>query len=323
VSDKGIKYLFNADLNTIKPNFKGTKVVDGRFVDLRSKYRGVFDILRWKLQPNPQKKEKSKENYRVNVIENSNILSLKQDFLCWLGHTTFIIQIDGKKIITDPCLTSPPMLKRYTKLPTRIDEIDPNYILISHGHYDHLDSTTLRYFNNSTALIPLKMSTIVQNINPYIKIQEAGWYQQYSINESFEIYFLPSYHWHQRGIFDRNRVLWGSYIIRSEGYTIYFSGDTAYNTHFKEIGELFDIDIALLPIGSYAPRWFMKHNHMNPEDTLKAFSDLNAKKLIPMHYGTFDLSDEPMGEPERLLRDISDGYNIEFLDIGQPLLVKD
>lgn len=116
-----------------------------------------------------------------------------------------------------------------------------------------------------------------------------------------------------------DKVLWGSYLIKTKNKTIYFAGDTAYSSHFKDISELFDIDIAILPIGAYEPRYFMKNNHMNPEEALQAFKDLKAKEFIPMHFGTFDLSDEPLGEPEAILREIGKDENIIFLNIGDKL----
>jgi len=312
-------YIKNEKLPIIKKDFLGNEIVNNEFVGLKSSDKSIFEILKWKFSINPKRKQKDNESYQLEVLKNSKILNSKDDYICWLGHASFLIQIDGKKIITDPCLTSPPLTTRYTELPFKIEDINPDYLLISHGHYDHLDSDTIKYFHNSTALVPLKMSSIIKNINSTIKIQEAGWFQKYDINEKFQIYFMPSYHWHKRTLIDANQVLWGSYIIKTQYKTIYFAGDTGYNSHFKEIGNLFDIDIALLPIGAYAPRWFMKDNHMNPKDAIQAFSDLKAKELIPMHFGTFDLTDEPMGEPEELIKKFGINENLKFIKIGEKI----
>ena len=195
-------------------------------------------------------------------------------------------------------------------------------MLISHGHFDHLDTNSIKKFNNSMALIPLNMSGIIKDLNPTITTQEAGWYQEYNINEIFQVFFMPSRHWHRRGAFDTNKVLWGSYVIKTKEKTIYFTGDSAYSKHFSDAALFFpSIDIALMPIGAYSPRKIMKNNHMNPEESLQAAKDLKAKLIIPMHFGTFDLSDEPLGEPEKIFRKIGKEENIRFLNIGEKLLL--
>lgn len=109
-------------------------------------------------------------------------------------------------------------------------------------------------------------------------------------------------HWARRGLFDMNKRLWGGFVIQSESATIYFGGDSGYGRHYKEVGELFpETDYFLIGIGAYEPRWFMEANHNSPGDAIKAFQDSGAKMMIPMHFGRFDLSDEPPSEPLRAL----------------------
>lgn len=293
---------------------------NGTFKNLygKSGANSFCDMLKWRFSSNPNKKIKENENYHLKVIENENILNSKEDYICWCGHATFLIQIDGKKILTDPCLTSPPMFKRLTKLPFKIEDIKPDYLIVSHGHFDHLDSDTIKHFKNTTALIPLNMTQTIKDINPKIKTQEAQWFQKYKLEEDFEITFLPAHHWHRRTLSDRDEVLWGSFLVKSKNKSIYFAGDSGYSKHFEDIGKLFaSIDIAILPIGAYSPKWFMQSSHINPQEALKAYKDLNAKEFIPMHFGTFDLTDEPLGEPEQILRKIGKKENIRFLDIGE------
>ena len=321
---KKSKYLKNDKLKIIKTNYKGNLIKDGLFQNLYggSSIHGLWDVLKWRFSINPKQEIKNNEKYKLKVLKNSAIFKEKRDYICWLGHASFLIQIDGKKILTDPCLTSPPFYDRLAELPFNIKEINPDYLLISHGHYDHLDADSIKEFNNAMALVPLNMTPVIKNMNSTIKTQEAGWYQQYDIDEEFEIFFMPSRHWHRRTAFDINETLWGSFVIKSKEKTIYFAGDSGYSKHFKEIGSLFDsIDIALMPIGAYSPRYFMKKNHMNPQDSLMASKDLKAKKIIPMHFGTFDLSDEPLGEPEKIFREIGANENIHFLNIGEKILL--
>jgi len=226
-------------------------------------------------------------------------------------------------LLLDPCLTSPPIIKRQSELPIEIKDLKPDYLLISHGHYDHLDADTIEQFENAECLIPLKMGALIEDMNPALTYQEAGWYQEYNLDEAFKVTFLPAQHWYRRSAFDTNTVLWGSFMIETGEQTLYFSGDTAYGEHFKTISNLFgNIDLAILPIGAYAPRWFMHTNHASPEESVDAFKELNAKKFMPMHYGTFDLSDEPMGEPIELLKaamlnTTNEQDRLAIVDIGE------
>jgi L-ascorbate metabolism protein UlaG (beta-lactamase superfamily) len=215
-------------------------------------------------------------------------------------------------------------MKRKTPLPVDIANIASDYILISHGHYDHLDQRTLAQLQGTslTALVPLKIGPIVHAANPAIQIQEAGWYQQFKTDD-ITITLLPAKHWNRRTLFDFNQTLWGSFLIQTKTHTIYFAGDTGYTGHFKEIAALVGpIDYAILPIGAYEPSFIMQPSHLNPEEALQAFEDLGAKHLIPMHYGTFDLSDEPLGEPIQRLNQLLHERHLEpkviIPDVGDP-----
>jgi L-ascorbate metabolism protein UlaG (beta-lactamase superfamily) len=160
-----------------------------------------------------------------------------------------------------------------------------------------------------------------------IQMQEAGWYQEYKLDKNIRIIFLPAKHWGRRSLTDFNKTLWGSFLIISGNTKIFFAGDSAYDSElYQDIHEIFgEMDICLLPIGSYAPQWFMSKTHMNPEEAVKAFDDLKGRLFIPMHYGTFNMSDEPSGEPIKKLREIaeirSDSGEIAELLIGEKLLM--
>ncbi len=314
------KYYRNQELKNIHSGFSGNEVRDGIFHNLYGQSGGssLWNVLKWRLSKNAQKEVKEQENYALHVIPAHDVLDDKDDFILWLGHASWLIQIDCKRIVTDPCLTSPPFVQRRTRLPIPISAIKPDYLLISHGHYDHLDTDSLEHFGGATALIPLNMTNTIKKTDSSIKCCEAGWYQRYDLAENFQVIFLPAHHWHRRGSSDYNKVLWGSFFIKTETTSIYFGGDSGYSRHFHDIGELLGpMDIAILPIAAYAPRWFMKSSHINPEEALQAFKDLKAKRFIPMHYGTFDLSDEPLGEPEKRLKNIAGKENVSFLNIGE------
>ena len=318
-------HLNNPTLETIKEGYGGNVLKDGKFENLfyRPNDKSLWDVLKWRWSDNPLRDIKNaKSDFRYPLIKNNPELKTDKNFIAWLGHATFLIQIDGKQIITDPVLFDIPMIKRLLPTPIHPKEINPDYTLISHGHYDHLDIQTLEHFPNTTALVPLKFSKLIDSISESMEIQEAGWFQKYSINESFEIYLLPAHHWHSRYGIDRDEILWGSFLIKANGVTIYFAGDTAYSKHFKAINEVFgEIDYALMPVGAYNPRWFMKESHIDPQDSIQAFKELGAKHFIPMHYGTYDLTDEPYDEPIELLKTLGIDIDYTILDIGGVLKI--
>jgi len=135
------------------------------------------------------------------------------------------------------------------------------------------------------------------------------------------ITLVPSIHWSKRTPYDTNKALWGGYVVQNSSHTLYHAGDSAYGEHFKEIGEKFDIDEAFLPIGAYLPEEIMKHNHLNPPEAIRAGGDLRAKTVIPIHYGTFVLSDEPIDEPiewfEKLIRSKTHPFDPRTLRAGE------
>jgi L-ascorbate metabolism protein UlaG (beta-lactamase superfamily) len=147
---------------------------------------------------------------------------------------------------------------------------------------------------------------------PSNEVQIAGWYQKFSLpDENVKIFFLPARHWSRRGLFDTNKRLWGSFVIQSAAATVYFSGDSGFGSHYKELAELFpSIDYFIVGIGAYEPRWFMQPNHNAPEEVVQGFVDSKAKFLIPMHFGRFDLSNEPASEPLRLLNERASELNL-------------
>lgn len=324
-SANDVIYRHNPSLESIDKDMAGSPYKDGIFLnwDLTPGGSPMTDVLKWKLTPNPQAEQKSNEHYQVPVMKNAELLDDRErDFICWLGHASFLIQMGGKRFLTDPCLTAPPLMKRLSELPFPIEAIEPDFLLISHGHYDHLDSDTLKTFKRGTALVPLDMEPLIKDINPNLTVQEAGWNQYYQIDGPFKISFLPAYHWYRRSLLDKNTQLWGSFVLQYKNTTVYFAGDSAYAPHFETIGKRFpDIDYALLPIGAYEPRWMMKNSHMNPIEALQAHEDLGARELIPMHYGTFDLTDEPMSEPEALLKKAAAHHQLRIPAIGEPIWV--
>lgn len=299
MTNKNVVYLKNENLKTIKEGFEGVPFKKGRFLgefesrkgDIKTKYKSITAFIK-----NDLRKELRKEKSTALNIQEKKTLKKEGDFIVWLGHSSFLIQLENKKILTDPCFSTPPLMRRITKAPFKIKDMGHiDYMLISHGHHDHLDTKTIKSAGHfiSNALVPLKMGKLIRRTNRHIKIQEAAWYQKYE-TEDVEVFLMPAHHWHKRTPFDINSVLWGSFVIKGGSKTIYFAGDSGYNTHFKEIAKIFGpIDIAIMPIN---PPYIIGGSHMTHQETILALKELDAKTVIPMHYGTFKLTTESSHE---------------------------
>ena len=312
-------YTENPNLKTILASWIGTPLDDeGRFVNHEFPLRNEFGkALKWMLQKNPKAKVKKNDKWKMEVLQDDLFLSTSEDVIVLLGHSTFFIRLAGKKILIDPIFGKLPFKKRHTKFPISTDKlIGIDYVLVSHAHYDHCDKDSIKLIQkqnpNAKFLTGLNMSNVMGGWIASNEIQEAGWYQQYNLDDTIEICFLPSRHWSNRSIGDQNEYLWGSFVLRSRNKTIYYGGDSGYGQHFKEVGTLFaDIDVALIGAGAYSPRWFMSPNHQDPEHAVQAFNDTGAKMMIPFHYGTFDLSDEPLSETETILKKLNDEHKVD------------
>ena len=262
---------------------------------------------------------------RFPVIYNRTKDFLNKDnCIMWLGHASFYIRLNGVRILIDPHFNNTFPYFRHTSLVT-----DPDYftsidlILISHDHADHCNAASLKklFKNNPEAIIiaGLGMSLLLEKwCERKNKIVCLEWYEKFSYNE-VNIFFVPAQHYSKRIFKPFCRTLWGGFIIESNNdlkCSIYFAGDSGYAGHFKDIGTVFKPDIAIMGIGAYAPEWFMKANHISPKETYKAFIDSGACKLIPMHFQTFNLSNEPMREPLQKLYKIADPDKLAVLKQG-------
>jgi len=254
-------------------------------------------------------------------------LKQKEDFICWLSHASFLVQLGGKRILIDPVFGDIPFYARQIPFPYRTEELGRiDLLLISHVHYDHLDAASIKAIEakGPKAVLPLRMSPLIQKMAPSLQTTELDWYDSCGQGE-VKITLVPAKHWGRRGLFDKNRALWGGFILQHEGTTIYFAGDTAKGEHFTEIGERFDIDDALLPIGAYRPESIMQHNHLDPQEAYEAFERLGAKRMIPMHYGSYRLTDEPLDEPLQWIERIAAEHpgKIRILKVGEVLSIHD
>ncbi|NOX48222.1 MAG: hypothetical protein GXO89_14720 [Chlorobi bacterium] len=322
-------FKINPKLETIKEGWEGNRTIDGQFTNgmIKDKQIVPLDILRWKLSKNPQQEDKKKDNFKLRVLKNNGFVHSKNDMIVWLGHATFFIRLNGVVFITDPVFHNLSFIKRLIGLPCEISDLKSiGFVLLSHGHRDHFDKKSIKQLFTENpkieALIPLNLGGFFKENN--IPFQEAAWYQKYKTRKDVEIFFMPAKHWNRRSLTDFNKNLWGSFVIRSGDKSLFFAGDTSYGEHFKEIGKFFPkLDFCLMPIGAYKPEYLMKQSHLSPYEALQAFKDLGGKTFVPMHYGTFDLADEPIGEPVRIIGKERQNLDIRILDVGEELLLID
>lgn len=249
-----------------------------------------------------------------------------------IGHATFLIQVNGINIITDPVFSS--HAGPFGRVgPKRI--VEPGIAIydlpsidiafISHNHYDHLDKFSVHRLNthkNITFIAPLGVKKTLLKWGVTRPIIELDWWQSHQI-ASLKITATPAQHWSRRGLFDTNKTLWMGGIFESPEKTIFFAGDTGLGHHFLDISTKFpQIDVGLLPIGSYKPRTVMKHQHMSPTDALEAHKMLGTHYLIPIHYDVFPLGKEPfLAAEEELMKESRNlkipNHQIQILKVGQ------
>jgi L-ascorbate metabolism protein UlaG (beta-lactamase superfamily) len=228
----------------------------------------------------------------------------------FVGHSTFLIQTPAGHLLTDPMfgkragpwgLAGP---KRVRRPAIDLDSLPPiTTVLLSHNHYDHCDLPTLRRLAarfDPVVVTPLGNGRLVRSAG-LRRVEELDWWDA-SRESPLPVTLTPAHHFCARGIFDRNRALWGGFVLTASHRRVYFAGDTAYGPFFTEVRRrLGPLDLALLPIGAYEPRWFMRSVHMDPDEAVQAHQDLGGPESIAMHYGTFQLTTEGIDDPLRAL----------------------
>lgn len=226
----------------------------------------------------------------------------------WLGHSCLLINISGYTVLTDPVFTdkvSPIGPTRFnTQLPLKPSDLESvDVVIISHDHYDHLNKDSIQQLSRKTGvfIVPVGVGNRLQGWGvSESKIVELNWWDEYQYKDHLTIAATPAQHFSGRGLFDRNKTLWASWVIHTSERRVFFSGDTGYFQGFKEIGLKYGpFDVAFMECGAYNERW--ANVHMLPEQTVQAFLDLGGAILQPLHWATFNLALHPWYEPvERL-----------------------
>lgn len=288
--------------------------------------KGFLDFVKWRWEK-LFKDIPGIEAYHFQIdTKNHEILktNTEKSTLTWIGHATFLIQFFGMNILTDPQFSdraSPVSWagpKRVVPPGLPIDELpDIDAVIISHDHYDSLDLASVIALSKHninrplTFIVPLGMKAWFDELDlESIRVVELDWTESYTIGD-LKFTAEPVQHWSKRTLIDTNKRLWAAWVIESKGKRIFFTGDTGYAKHFKDIGEKYkNFQLSLIPIGAYEPRWFMKSHHVNPDEAVQIHKDINSEYSVAMHWGTFILTDEPLDEPPAKLEEALNKNNI-------------
>jgi L-ascorbate metabolism protein UlaG (beta-lactamase superfamily) len=230
--------------------------------------------------------------------------------LSFVGHASWLIQTSGLNILIDPVWSTraSPLSwagpKRHNDPGIAFDALPPiDVVLVSHGHYDHLDLATLSKLAarfSPRVITPLGNDVTMRGADSAIKAEAFDWHDRVELGSGIAVTLVPTRHWTARGLFDRNKALWASFVLETPAGKIYIVCDSGYGEgkHFRRVAEAHGpLRLAILPIGAYEPRWFMKDQHMNPSDAVKALADCGAAQALAHHHGTFQLTDEAIDAP--------------------------
>lgn len=289
----------STSVTELSDHFDGSRF----YVPRVSTTRTFSDFLRWRRErravPWPHRLALSHHPPPPPSVEPGRVA------VTMIGHATFLVRTAHAVWITDPVFTShagpfgrlgprrvrPPALS--------VEQVPPlDIVLVSHNHYDHLQPSSLRALNTRGTphiVVPLGLGDFVAR-RGFTRVHELDWWQTTTIG-TVAVTSVPAQHFSARTPWDRNATLWAGYLVRDGSTTVYFCGDSGYGPHFAQIGATARIDVALLPIGAYEPRWFMQPMHVNPEEAVRAHLDLRARSSIAMHFGVFHLTDEGIDAP--------------------------
>ncbi|MBY0409361.1 MAG: MBL fold metallo-hydrolase [Burkholderiaceae bacterium] len=340
----------NEDYNATKKHHRPDGF-QNNYTDATDKSRG--EILKWFWLRQRDGLPKPPEQQTPVVAPDlafvqSNRGKSQEPAITWIGHATTLVQMGGLTILLDPAFServSPVQFagpKRYQPPGIALQDLPHiDLVLISHNHYDHLDTASVKALNLQAGgpplfIVPLgvKKWMVAAGIE---NVQQLDWWDNIPVklpNGGLDVHFTPVQHWSSRGISDRRATLWGGYALFAPDFHLYFSGDTGYSQDFEDTQKHFaarqttmlggGFDIALIAVGAYEPRWFMKEQHVNPQEAVQIHLDLKAKRSIGVHWGTFDLTDESLDQPPKDLAAAREAKGLtpqdfDVIAIGQTL----
>ncbi|XP_043944449.1 N-acyl-phosphatidylethanolamine-hydrolyzing phospholipase D [Protopterus annectens] len=336
-SSRSSRKSFRLDYRIQEDVTKSQKTKDGRFVNPWPTWKPptFCNVLKWAVM------EKNNSNVPSSKEELDRQLPIVEPFfvqksedvgqsgnsmrVTWLGHASVMVEMDEIIILTDPIFSqrASPVgglgPKRFRGPPCTVAQLPKiDAVLISHTHYDHLDYSTVvslneRFGSELRWFVPLGLMDWMQKYGCE-NVIELDWWEENCVpgHDETTFVFTPSQHWCKRTAGDDNKVLWGSWSVLGPWNRFFFAGDTGYCSGFEEIGKRFGpFDLAAIPIGAYEPRWFMKYQHVDPEEAVRIHIDVQAKKSVGIHWGTFALANEHYLDPPEKLKDARERYGLK------------
>lgn len=254
----------------------------------------------------------------ARLVPFNRVAMMRNPSITWIGHSTMLVRMDGVTFLTDPIFSeraSPVGFagpKRLVPPGVPLQDLpDIDFVLLSHDHYDHTDLPSVQALaaRGARFIVPLGLGELVRSAGG--DAIELDWWETHEIGD-IRIHCVPAQHFCGRALADGNRRLWAGWVVEGATHRFYHAGDTGYFNGFADIGSRFGrIDLAAIPIGAYDPRPIMHSVHLNPEEAIQAAVDLHAARVIAMHFGTFDLTDEPLDEPPRRFHAAADAQGLD------------
>src|SRR3982074_3025601 len=295
----------------VSDHFDGTRFFDPD----GSTPKSLGEVLRWQFGSDRQRQPWP--NWAPSPYADTPPPRVEGDKvrLAFVGHASWLVQTSGLNILIDPVWSdraSPFTFagpKRCNAPGIAFDALPPvDIALVSHGHYDHLDVATLSKLNakfSPRVITPLGNDATMRSADNAIRAEAFHWHNRTNLGNGMTVTLVPTRHWSSRGLFDRNKSLWASFVLETPAGKLYIVCDSGYGEgkHFRRVAEAHGpLRLAILPIGAYEPRWFMLDQHMNPSDAVKALADFGAEQALAHHHGTFQLTDEAIDAPVIALR---------------------
>lgn len=273
--------------------------------------KSLLDVLRWRVAGR-RSRWPSLVAARSGIVPDRSVPGLR---ITCIGHSSMLIQASGMNLLVDPVWSeraSPFRFvgpRRHNVPAIALRDLPPIHaVLVTHNHYDHMDLSTLKQLwetHRPRLLMPLGNDTILRAGMRDVPVTVGDWWDKFELSWQIRVTVVPAYHWSSRGVRDHRMALWGGFFLDTPQGSIYCAGDTAYGDGaiFSEIGRRCGSpDVAVLPIGAYAPRWFMQTQHADPLESVRVAKDCGARHMLGVHWGTFSLTDEPFNEPPSLLQ---------------------